>query len=92
MRFKFAALMMTLAAAACVSSSGAVVSGAGPDDLLKLRKGPGLHHEIIIGLPDGTRLTRHNCMTTNGKLWCRVTLTARPSLSGYVAAEYLADR
>jgi uncharacterized protein YraI len=92
MRTHFAALLMIFAVAACAASSSAVVSGAGPDDLLKLRKGPGLNHEIIIGLPDGTRLTRHNCLTTNGKLWCRVTLSAKPGLSGYVAAEYLSER
>ncbi|MFB2533454.1 SH3 domain-containing protein [Paracoccus sp. p3-h83] len=69
-----------------------MVRGAGPDDLLKLREGPGLEHRIIIGLPDGTRLTRQNCMTTKGKLWCRVVLTDRPNVSGYVAADYLAHR
>ena len=42
-------------ATGCAVGSGAVVKGAGPDDLLKLREGPGLNHKIIIGLPDGTR-------------------------------------
>ena len=50
-------------AAGCAAGSGAVVKGVGQDDLLKLRKGPGLEHDIIIGLPDGTRLTRQNCVT-----------------------------
>lgn len=66
--------------------------GAGPDDLLKLREGPGLNHKIIIGLPDGTRLVRQNCVTNNGKLWCKVALADRPGVSGYVSAEYLALR
>jgi len=87
-----AALLAFLIAAGCTVGSGAVVKGAGPDDLLKLREGPGLNHKIIIGLPDGTRLTRQNCVTTNGKVWCRVFLTDKPSVSGYVSADYLALR
>ena len=35
----------------------AVVTGAGPDELLKLRAGPGLGFNVILGLPDGTRLS-----------------------------------
>lgn len=92
MRTPFAALVALVLAAGCTVGSGAVVRGAGPDDLLKLRQGPGLEHPVIIGLPDGTRLTRQNCVPTNGRLWCRVFLTDRPSLSGYVSAEYLAHR
>ena len=92
MRTYFAALLALLIAAGCAVGSGAVVKGAGPDDLLKLRKGPGLDYAIIIGLPDGTRLTRQNCVTNNGKVWCRVALTDRPGISGYVSAEYLAHR
>lgn len=77
-------------ATGCSVGSGAVVKGAGPDDLLKLREGPGLDHKIIIGLPDGTRLTRQNCVTNIGKVWCKVFLTDKPSVSGYVSADYLA--
>lgn len=92
MRTHFAALLAVMIAAGCAANSGAVVKGAGPDDLLKLREGPGLDRKIIIGLPDGTRLTRHNCVTTNGKVWCKVFLTDKPSISGYVSADYLAHR
>ena len=92
MRTHFAALLSLMVATGCAIGSGAVVKGAGPDDLLKLRKGPGLNHEIIIGLPDGTRLTRQNCVTNNGKVWCRVFLTEKPSISGYVSADYLVHR
>ncbi len=92
MRTHFAALLALMLAAGCAVGSGAVVKGAGPDDLLKLREGPGLNYKIIIGLPDGTRLTRQNCVTTDGKLWCRVVLTDRPNVSGYVSADYLAPR
>lgn len=92
MRTHLAALLALMIAAGCAVGSGAVVKGAGPDDLLKLREGPSLDHKIIMGLPDGTRLTRQNCVTNSGKVWCRVFLTDRPSVSGYVSADYLAHR
>ncbi|AUH65150.1 SH3 domain-containing protein [Paracoccus zhejiangensis] len=92
MRTHFAVLLALMIASGCAVGSSAVVKGAGPDDLLKLRDGPGLDHNIIIGLPDGTPLTRHDCVTTDGKLWCKVSLAARPSVSGYVSADYLAHR
>nr|WP_058097615.1 SH3 domain-containing protein [Paracoccus sp. MKU1] len=92
MRTHFAALFALMIASGCAVGSGAVVKGAGPDDLLKLREGPGLNHKIIIGLPDGTRLTRQSCVTNSGKVWCKVSLTDRPAISGYVSAEYLAHR
>ncbi|ADE84838.1 SH3 domain-containing protein [Rhodobacter capsulatus] len=92
MRLHLAALLALLIATACAPGNGAVVKGAGPDDLLKLRAGPGLDHKIILGLPDGTRLTRGACVTKAGKVWCRVSLTDRPEVSGYVSAEYLAHR
>lgn len=76
-------------AAGCAVGSGVVVKGAGPNDLLKLREGPGLNYRIIIGLPDGTRLARQNCVRNAGKLWCRVSLVGKPGVSGFVAAEYL---
>ena len=81
-----------MSVAGCAVGSGAVVRGVGQDDLLKLRKGPGLDHEIILGLPDGTRLNRQNCVTTEGRTWCHVSLTDRPGISGYVSAEYLGHR
>lgn len=92
MRTRFTALLALMIATGCAAGSGAVVKGAGPDDLLKLREGPGLDQKIIIGLPDGTRLTRQNCVTTNGKVWCKVFLTDKPRISGYVSADYLAHR
>lgn len=92
MRIHLATLFALFVAAGCAVSSGVVVQGAGPDDLLKLREGPGLNYNIIIGLPDGTRLNRHNCMSNSGKLWCRVSLAEKPSVTGYVAADYLTRR
>ena len=92
MRTHLAALLALMIVTGCAVGSGAVVKGAGPDDLLKLREGPGLNYNMIIGLPDGTRLTRQNCVPNNGKVWCRVSLAGRPGISGYVSADYLAHR
>ena len=80
MRTHLAALLALMIATGCTVGSGAVVKGAGPDELLKLREGPGLNHKIIIGLPDGTRLIRQNCAPTKGKVWCRVVLADRPGV------------
>ena len=67
----------------------AVVVGAGPDEFLKLRAGPGLGYSTVLGLPDGTSLVRRDCVTEMGQLWCRVSLSAAPQITGYVSADYL---
>jgi len=69
-----------------------VVTGTGPDDLLKLRAGPSLEFRVILGLPDGTVLKRRDCVTELGQLWCRVSLADAPRITGYVAADYLSER
>ncbi|MCB1332807.1 MAG: SH3 domain-containing protein [Roseivivax sp.] len=60
-----------------------------PPELLKLRAGPGLGYKVILGLPNGTALTRRDCVTEIGQLWCRVSLASAPGVSGYVSADYL---
>lgn len=65
------------------------VTGAGPDELLKLRHGPGLEFKVKLGLPDGTALIRRDCVTELGQLWCRVSLEDAPGITGYVSADYL---
>jgi len=69
-----------------------VVERTGPNELLKLRSGPGLGFNIIMGLPDGTELIRRDCVTEVGQLWCRVTLADAPGVTGYVSADYLSGR
>jgi uncharacterized protein YraI len=83
-------LLSILLIAGCASGAGsrAVVGGAG-NELLKLRAGPGLGYRIILGLPDGTALTRHHCVTEVGQLWCRVSLVDGPGVTGWVSADYL---
>jgi len=68
------------------------VQGTGPDDLLKLRAGPGLGYNVILGLPDGTALNRRSCVTEVGQLWCEVSLADAPQITGYVSADYLSAR
>ena len=85
------ALTLTTGCAA-IGSDRVVVTGTGPDDLLKLRAGPGLGFRIIMGLPDGTALNRRTCVTEVGQLWCEVSLADAPEVSGYVSADYLSER
>lgn len=76
----------------CGASDGrTVVEGAGADELLKLRAGPGLGYSVILGLPDGTRLVRRDCVTEVGQLWCRVSLADAPKITGYVSEDYLSE-
>ncbi len=81
--------LMIVAGCAEMTAGRAVVKGTGPDELLKLRAGPGLGYNVILGLPDGTPLIRHACVTELGQLWCQVSLAAAPPITGYVAADYL---
>ncbi len=89
-RIVILSLFATLLIASCVGGAGgrALVAGAG-DDLLKLRAGPGLGYSVILGLPDGTVVTRRDCVTEAGQLWCRISLIAAPGVTGYVSADYL---
>ncbi len=83
-------LALTLVAGCGVGAGDrTVVKGTGPDELLKLRAGPGLGFRVILGPPDGTKLTRRDCVTEVGQLWCRVSLADDPSITGYVAADYI---
>ncbi len=84
--------LLLIASCGSMGSGRAVVKGAGPDELLKLRAGPGLGYKVLMGLPDGTMLTRRDCVTEVGQLWCRVTLDDAPGVSGYVSADYLSNR
>ena len=85
-----AILALMLVASCGVTTGGrAVVEGTGPDELLKLRGGPGLGYKVILGLPDGTELIRRDCATEIGQLWCRVSLANAPAITGYVSADYL---
>ncbi|MBU2867322.1 SH3 domain-containing protein [Pacificibacter marinus] len=85
-------ILMLVSGCSNFSADRASVVGTGPDELLKLRAGPGLGFSVILGLPDGTLLNRRDCVTEIGQLWCRVSLTAAPQITGYVSADYLSKR
>lgn len=85
-------VFMLLANCSDLVSDRTVVDGAGPDELLKLRAGPGLGYNVVLGLPDGTSLNRRDCVTEAGQLWCQVSLSGAPSITGYVSADYLLER
>lgn len=87
--FSLVAAILLVAGCAGIVAEQARVSGAGPDDLLKLRAGPGLGFRVIAGLPDGTVLNRYDCVTELGQRWCAVALPDAPRLRGYVSADYL---
>ncbi len=84
-------LLAFLLVAGCddLANGRAVVKGTGDEEFLKLRAGPGLGYKAILGLPDGTLLTRQNCVTEVGQLWCKVSLASAPGVTGYVSADYL---
>ena len=90
-RWTFPILLALVVLVGCSTGDAgrAVVEGAGPDEFVKLRAGPGLGYSIILGLPDGTPLVRRDCVTELGQLWCRVSLSSAPGVTGYVSADYL---
>ena len=75
-----------------ITGGNVVVKGTGTEEFLKLRAGPGLGYKVILGLPEGTELTRYSCVTEVGQLWCKVSPPRAPGLTGYVSADYLSDR
>ena len=81
--------LVLLAACTGVGGARAVVAGAGPDELLKLRAGPGLGYKVVLGHPDGTEVIQNDCVTELGQRWCRVTLASARGVTGYVSADYL---
>ncbi|SLN15820.1 SH3 domain-containing protein [Roseisalinus antarcticus] len=87
------AFLSLLVVTGCAGIAGdrVVVQGAGPEELLKLRAGPGLGFSVILGLPDGTMLTRSECVTEVGQRWCRVSLAEASGVSGFVSADYLSE-
>ena len=90
-QINFPILLAMMLVASCDSATGgrAVVTGIGEEEFLKLRAGPSLGYKVVLGLPEGTPLKRHACVTELGQLWCKVSLAAAPAVSGYVSADYL---
>lgn len=68
------------------------VRGVEADDMLKMRVGPGIGYNVLVGLPNGTVVRVHNCEPSGGTSWCKVSLKQAPGLRGYVSAAYLVKR
>ena len=83
---------MLISSCTSLISNRSIVQGTGPDALLKLRAGPGLGYNVILGLPDGTLLYRGDCVIETGQLWCQVKIPAAPRITGYVSADYLSPK
>jgi uncharacterized protein YraI len=65
------------------------VYGVADDDMLKMRAGPGIGYDVIVGLPNGTVLRVHSCQQTGGTRWCEVSLDRARGLRGHVSWAYL---
>ncbi len=89
--FPFIFLMFFAGGCALQSGGRTLVQGTGPDELLKLRSGPGLGFNIVLGLPEGTVLNLKDCVTEVGQRWCKVSLADAPQISGYVSADYISE-
>ncbi|RBW53797.1 SH3 domain-containing protein [Ruegeria sp. A3M17] len=75
--------------AAAASLGRYKVFGVEDGDMLKLRAGPGVGFNVIVGLPNGTAVRVHSCEQTGGTRWCRVSLQRARGLKGYVSWAYL---
>jgi uncharacterized protein YraI len=65
------------------------VFGVEGEDMLKMRAGPGIDFNVIVGLPNGTVLWVRSCEQTGGTRWCKVALDQARGLRGYVSWAYL---
>ncbi len=90
--FVAAALALTVAGVAPVSAGSLgrfEVHGVGEDDMLKMRGGPGIGYDVLLGLPDGTVLHVYECTQTGGTRWCRAALDHARRAKGWVSWAYL---
>ena len=90
-RWVAAALLAVTCVASCSegASGSAEVRGVEAEDFLRVRAGPGLGYDVIVGLPNGTKVSRRGCVTEGGQIWCEIALGCVPGISGYVSADYL---
>ena len=81
--------VMLATACAPIGGDRVEVYRTGPAEMLKLRAGPGLGFKVLMALPDGTLLNRHDCVVELGQKWCEVSLVEGPGVTGYVSADYI---
>ena len=65
------------------------VVGVAEDDMLKLRAGPGVGYNVVLGLPNGTVVWLRDCQRSGNTSWCRVALKEARGLTGFVSGAYL---
>ena len=65
------------------------VTGVGPEDMLKMRAGPGTGYKIVLGLPNGTLVWVQSCERSGNTSWCKISLKAARNVKGYVSSAYL---
>jgi uncharacterized protein YraI len=83
-------LTLALGGVAKAESSGFYeVVGVADDDMLKLRAGPGVGHNVVLGLPNGAVVWLRDCQRSGNTSWCRVALKEARGLKGYVSGAYL---
>jgi uncharacterized protein YraI len=68
------------------------VYGVEKDDMLKMRAGPGIGFNVILGLPNGTLLRVEDCEQIGSTRWCSVYLERARGLKGYVSWAYLREK
>ena len=67
------------------------VIGVEDDDMLKMRAGPGVGYNVIVGLPNGTVLWLNSCERSGNTSWCKVSLKQARGLKGFVSSAYLRE-
>lgn len=84
-------LLLAALLGSCGSAGGerALVRGAGPDEIVKLRAGPGLRCGIVPGVSDRTPVVSPDGVTELRPLWGRRCLVAKPWVRGFVSADQL---
>lgn len=67
------------------------VVGVAEDDMLNLRRGPGVQFETIVGLPNGREVNLLSREIQGSTEWCLVSLRETPQLQGFVACHFLGE-
>ena len=67
------------------------VVGVAADDMLNLRRGPGMQFETIVGLPAGREVNLLSRETHGTTDWCLIALRETPDLQGFVACRFIGE-
>lgn len=84
-------LILTAVTPAAARSAQHEVYGVAGGDMLKMRAGIGTGYRVLLGLPNGTRVTILKCEASGSVQWCKVALSEFRSVSGWVSMSYLRE-